>query len=135
MNIPYIIRKLQNAKEEQEQMNSLLQKTIDKAQSFIGKTVSGESKPFTAEAWSVFNMHSKPNWMNEKGENFIKVHGWVVVVENKDEFAVVDDELHEVKSVKLNDEYDATIEGDYVHVGCQKIHKNKVFELYYLLNQ
>jgi len=110
-----------------------VQDAIKKAESFMGKTVSGETSPFTVEAWSIFSKYSQPSWMNVKGEDTIEKNGWVCVVENKHDFNIVDEELEEIKTVKLNDDYSATIEGDYVHVGCQKIHKDKVIELANLL--
>ena len=106
-----------------------LQDAIDFAQTFIGKSVMGEANAFVVEGFSLFNKFSSPSWMNAEGEAFIEKNGWVVVVENNDDFSVVTKDLDVVNMVKLNDTYDAIIEGDYVKVGCQTIHKDRILEL------
>lgn len=106
---------------------------IKKAESLLGKIVMGQEKQFTVESWSIFGKHAIPSWMSNEGEDLIDKQGWVCIVDNDGEFAVLKDDTETYNLVKLNDEYDAIIVGDMVHVGCQKIHKDRIIELANLL--
>lgn len=105
---------------------------IEKAQGLIGKHMIGRKygKVFTVDSIRLFNnKHGIPSWLVPADTEYLKKHGFLVIVENASDYANVD--IQEVINnvVKLNDDYDAIIEGNIVKVGCQSIPIGKVREI------
>jgi hypothetical protein len=111
---------------------------IEKAQGLIGKQMFGRKygKVFTVDSMRLFNnKHGVPTWLVPADTEYLKKHGFLVIVENASDYANVD--IQEVINnvVKLNDDYDAIIVGNIVKVGCQSIHIDKVKEILNIHNK
>lgn len=104
-----------------EKVNSLFE-DIEKAKSMIGKTLKTRiGNIFTPATWGVGNQYSK-NFSISKGDN-------AVYLEDADIIALLSDCEVANNTMKLTDDYNATLEGDIVKVGCQSIPIEKVKEL------
>jgi hypothetical protein len=101
-----------------------LEARIEKAKSLIGKPIrKNDDITFIPDSWAVGNKYGN-HYTNDLDEN-----GLVVYVENEDYIAKVEEAELVKNHITLTDDYDATIEKDFVRVGCQNVPIEKVREI------
>jgi hypothetical protein len=105
---------------------------IDYAKSLVGKLVdvkvNGRNKQVIIDSFAVYSKHSEP--LEEKGKKLIERDGYCVIVEDKNGYGFVLDDVKEISNkVVLNDEYTAVVDKDNVVVGCQTISIEKIKEI------
>jgi hypothetical protein len=104
--------------------------SVAKGESFIGKYVEGDTGVFKIEFVNLYNRNSHiPDWFPDWAQDIIDDRGWVVLVENDNEFADADEVVEITNSIILNGEYTAIVVGDVVKVGCQEIPTATVLKL------
>ena len=114
-------------------VTNTLQDQINEAISLIGKTVEHDDVTFTVTAWGIGNKYSDFSCIIDN-----LVDGVCVYVDNANGLAPLS-KLNIVDNmIEINDDFNATIEGDVVKVGHQIIPIEKVkqiIELYEKLNK
>lgn len=105
-------------------VTNTLQDQIDKAISLIGKTVEHDYVTFTVTDWGIGNRFSDFSKITNN-----LVDGVCVYVENDTEIAPLCELKIVDNLIKLTDDYNATIEGNVVKVGCQTIPIEKVEQI------
>lgn len=104
--------------------------SVAKGESFIGKNVESDTGVFKVEFVNLYNRNSHiPEWFPDWAQDIIDDRGWVVLVENNDEFSNADKVVEITNSIILNEEYTAIVDGDVVKVGCQEIPTENVLKL------
>ncbi len=103
---------------------------VAKGESLIGKNVQGDRRLFEVETVNLYNKRSiVPCWFPKWARDIINDRGWVVLVENKIDYANVDEATEIVNSIQLNETYTAVVEGNVVKVGCQTFDIEQVREI------